>query len=247
MDSYGDAVFDRRFTIGKLNSNLSLDTSFGSGAGYAMTTLPWINSNGTPSDAIMGTLVKQNGKFVGIGSRVKLDNGGAITLYYTAVRYNSDGTVDTTFDSSGSDPGYFQVQDPHPGPLSNSLYGYNRGVVPSNTNGFVDGEDNILIVGGIDQIDMNLVRLTPDGVADGTFSTTGEIDYSFADGSGSYTTAEARAVAVAADGTIYITGGAGAHPWYCDRPRALPTPQKHRRSAYRHRHRRWGGGIGLAG
>jgi len=86
---------DSVFTVARFNNDGSLDTSFGGGNGYASAEL------GAQQDIPFGIALQSDGKIV--------EAGYANGLQHVAVvRWNSDGTLDTTFDGDGvvtTDPG----------------------------------------------------------------------------------------------------------------------------------------------
>ena len=87
-------------TLGRLNANGSLDTTFGSGGSVSTVfNVPAGGDFGITS-SFSSVFVESDGKIVAIGSA---DDVGAIGGYFTAeARYNSDGSPDTTFGDGGS-------------------------------------------------------------------------------------------------------------------------------------------------
>ena len=76
------------FGTARFNSNGTLDTSFGSG-GLVTTNISGFNDDMATAVAIGAT-----GKITVVGSNT-LDSGGYYV--FTAVRYNADGSPDTSF------------------------------------------------------------------------------------------------------------------------------------------------------
>ena len=76
----------RDFAVARYNTNGSLDTTFGNG-GKVTSPLGEI-------DSASSVVVQPDGKIVAGG-------GGALTIDFALVRYNTDGTLDPTFGSGG--------------------------------------------------------------------------------------------------------------------------------------------------
>ncbi len=83
-----------KFTVARFNTNGSLDTSFGNGAGYVTTVM------GT-DDRVNGIVIQSDGKIVAGGYARP---GGGV-YQFVVVRYNANGTLDTTFNAAGATPG----------------------------------------------------------------------------------------------------------------------------------------------
>lgn len=153
----------------------SLDTTF-DGDGI-------VRSNLTITDAGTAVIVQPDGKIV-VGGRGDLGGNNRFLI----VRYNADGSLDTTFDGDG-----FQTVD----------IGSGQDIV----NGLALQQDGkIIAVGESDGPDgFGVVRLNTDGSLDTTFSGDGK----FNQGVG-VSGAQAISVAVASDGKIVVAGTDGA-------------------------------------
>jgi uncharacterized delta-60 repeat protein len=95
---------NRDFALARYNADGSLDTSFGSGGKVA--------TDFGNSDTALAVAIQQDGKIVVAGRHFKVFSDGALTGYYFAVaRYNSDGSLDTSFGSDGKVTGDFGELD----------------------------------------------------------------------------------------------------------------------------------------
>ncbi len=81
-----------QFALARYNANGSLDTSFGSG-GTVSTVLSARQSE------IDGVAIQPDGKIVAVG--YESDSASSYPYYFTVARYNTNGTLDTTFGSGG--------------------------------------------------------------------------------------------------------------------------------------------------
>jgi len=81
---------DNDFAVARLNTNGTLDTTF-SDDGMVLTPV------GTNSDQAYGVAIQDNGKIVVAGHTTNVSYGDDFGI----VRYNSDGTLDTTYGTSG--------------------------------------------------------------------------------------------------------------------------------------------------
>ncbi len=83
-----------KFALARYNSNGSLDTTFGGGTGMVLTPI------GSDNAAVAKSLAAQDTGFL-VGG-VASDGGVA---KFALARYNSDGSLDTSFNSTGIEPG----------------------------------------------------------------------------------------------------------------------------------------------
>ena len=158
----------------RLNVDGSLDSSFGSG-GTVLTVL-------TPfSDYSLEVLIQPDAKIVVAG---KSWNGS--NYDFTLVRYNSDGSLDTSFGSGGS-----VVTD--------------FGSSHDEAAGAVLQPDGKIVVAGGSQIgatyDFSLARYTSNGSLDTSFGSGGKVTTQVGSGADG-----ANAVALQPDGKIVATG-----------------------------------------
>jgi uncharacterized delta-60 repeat protein len=175
------------FALARYNSDGSLDTSFGSG-GKVTTSFP-LGGIYAPSASVAGIAIQSNGKIVVAGrAQVKHGNGknAAIDYDFALARYNSNGSLDTSFGSGGKVTTNFAGDD----------YG----------NALAIQADGRLVVAGY---------ATPSGrrFALARYNTNGSLDTTF-DGDGKLTTnmgstgiGYANAVVIQPDGRIIAGGG----------------------------------------
>ena len=164
----------------RLNTDGSFDTSF-NGTGYS------IYSYGSSDDELIGIDIQSDGKILtaGIGSSSHSD--------ITTARWNSDGTLDTTFNGTGiavkTDPSW-----------------YNGGYtvkVQSDGKILVGG---YLYTGGYKDI---VLRYNTDGTPDTTFNSTGVVLFNTGTGS-----AYVQDISIQSDGKIMLAGGSKISGYY---------------------------------
>lgn len=155
--------FVPRFFVARLNSNGTLDTTFGTG----------------------GVVFTQNGN-TALATAIKIQSDGKIVVSGTsqsghlAMRYNTNGTLDTTFGNSG---------------ISNTVVGGT-----SQCNSSVIQTDGKIILSGFVDNNFSLVRLTTTGILDPSWGVTGRVSTPFA------TTAEIQATVLQSDGKVVAAG-----------------------------------------
>jgi uncharacterized delta-60 repeat protein len=159
------------FPIARYNTDGSLDTSF-SGDGKQTTDFG--------GSVVARGVALLSGKFVAVGC------GGAGGDFALA-RYNTDGSLDTSFSGDGK-----QTTGGFPG------FDSAGGVA-------VQGDGRIVVVGGAGNRVFALARYNPDGTLDTSFSGDGRqtTDFGFTDFD------QARAVALQGDGKIVAVGSIG--------------------------------------
>lgn len=153
----GEALI-RDFTLARYNSDGSLDTSFGT-EGIVTTDLPEYSGIGSH-----GLIIQPDGKILATGSA-----GSGFELPrdsdFALVRYNSDGSLDTSFGNSGT-------------VITDVDSGFARSIALQ-----VDGK--IAIAGGIRSpnnppgLDYAIVRYNNDGSLDTSFGTNGFVTTDF--------------------------------------------------------------------
>src|SRR5688572_463391 len=130
-----------------------------------------VTDAGTAADIAVGNDVKvqPDGRVVVVGAEQPLDCTNACDTNILVLRYNPDGSLDTTFSGDG------------------------RVVIDLSATGssdefanavFIQPDGRIVVVGnqlGTDDLDAVVVRLTSDGVLDTTFSENGIFTYDPAD------------------------------------------------------------------
>jgi uncharacterized delta-60 repeat protein len=179
------------FLAARLNPDGSLDTTFASSGLFEVTT------QGTPT--FYGVAIQPDGKVVLAGSDVAVSGGPSFIDVY---RLNTDGTLDTTFNSTGN---VQYVDSTDPGSLQASALALQS--------------DGKIVVAGTDSFASNsyfaLVRLNPNGSVDQAFQfsnvgpSTGQPGLVLTKFTPDFTPmsdAGASSLAIAPDGTISVAG-----------------------------------------
>jgi uncharacterized delta-60 repeat protein len=149
----GDAnLQNTNFAVARFNPNGSLDPTF-SGDGRQTTNLGG-------DDVAIGVALQADGKIVAAGQKDTFSAG-----YFALARYNTDGSLDTTFNASGKKAFSFG-----PG------YSFARDVV-------VQSDGRIVLMGfsenGSNNLEFALARLNSSGSLDTTFSGDGKVMIDF--------------------------------------------------------------------
>lgn len=155
--------------LARYNQNGSLDTTFG-GTGIVQNSI--FNVNEQPADAIAYALALDlNNKILVSGFVAPLSNTSLTPLF--VLRYNEDGTLDKTFNPTGTIPGQLVTQ------LTSQL-GI-EGSININSIG-VDSSNRIICTGYfavtqpfLESISMLTIRLNSDGSFDDTFGNNGVV------------------------------------------------------------------------
>lgn len=183
---------DTSFIVARYLTNGSLDASFGTGGIEVISLVPL----GAIAAQANGVAVESNGNIVIVGSISLVDRqvGGQIF----AARLNPNGTLDTTFNASGTLPGVVVL--PHFQAFSND-----------EGNAIVVDVDGKIVVVGLSNLAMAIGRINADGSLDTTLNGSGQQIVHFNANSED----AAFAVALQADGKTIIaagssTAGAGA-------------------------------------
>jgi uncharacterized delta-60 repeat protein len=159
------------FSIVRFNSDGSIDNTF-NGNGIQITDF------GNTYDYAQALAIQSDGKIV---------VGGASNGDFALVRYNSDGSLDNTFNGTG-----VQTTD-----LSNDDYGY--GVT-------LQADGKIILVGNANTstgtVDLTVLRYNVNGSLDSTFNGTGIQTTNFT----TYSSDFGNDVKVQADGKIVVAG-----------------------------------------
>ncbi len=228
MVGWSDAAGTRDFIVARYNFDGSLDTSFGSGAGYVVTAI------GTSNDEAQDVQVLADGKILVAGYAINGSNGTDIAL----VRYNADGSLDTSFGGgtgrvmsgwTGEDNAISMVVQSDGKILVGGSAANDYIVARFNADGSIDtsfgtsgrittdftsnsdvgrsiaiqNDGKIIIAGQASNgnLDFGIVRYNTNGTLDTTFGTGGRATVDFGSSSD-----QAYAVAVQSDGRIVITG-----------------------------------------
>jgi uncharacterized delta-60 repeat protein len=154
----------QNFALVRYYVNGTLDTSFGSG-GVASTPV------GKGNAVINGLAIQSDGKIVAVGQAVYTANGATNDTAFAVARYNTNGTLDTSFGSGGI-------------VLTNIMTASNKG--NSNKPGddkpnavAIDSNGRIIAAGYSEQgsdsesEDFALVRYNPNGSLDTSFGNRG--------------------------------------------------------------------------
>ena len=168
--------------LARYNENGSLDTSF-DGDGTVTTVF------GTPFDYAQSVVLQADGKIVVAGQTRNIDGDGNVSNSdFALARYNSDGTLDTSFDGDGTVTTDFGGHD---NASSVALQADGKIVVAGNT-------------GRGSNADFSLARYNSDGSLDTSFHLDGKLTTNF--GTPSDFSDYAAGVAVQADGKIVVAG-----------------------------------------
>ena len=170
------------FAVVRYNINGSLDTGFDSD-GIAKTTI-----SGNGDDVAQSVAIQTDGKIVAAG----YTSIGNQDSNFAAVRYNTNGSLDTTFNAAGLMPGVVTTD-------INFYYDYAASVV-------IQTDGKIVVVGtsgnfNSSNSDFAVVRYNADGTNDTTFSADGKVTTHIANGD------NASAVALQGNGKIIVVGG----------------------------------------
>ncbi|MFI7412182.1 calcium-binding protein [Streptomyces sp. NPDC049627] len=178
------ANLDSEFALTRHNSDGSVDTSFGGGDGEVLTDFEG------GEDVAQGVAVQSDGKIVVVGRHQETDDEFAGCCWFTVARYNSDGSVDTSF---GGGDGWVS-----PGLAGGAEEAVGVAVQP-------DGK----IVGGAYAGGwFAVVRYLPDGSPDSAFGGgDGVVMTSFSETGGGGATAQD--MALQSNGKIVMAGYAG--------------------------------------
>jgi uncharacterized delta-60 repeat protein len=143
--------FEEGFALVRLTQTGALDTTFG-GDGVVITP-----SGISPGDGVRDVAIQADGKIVAVGVAVPAGSGfGTFAL----LRYNPDGSLDTTFDGDGR---AFPTVPGRPGGGLDGVAVAPNGKIVAVGGAVVPGDPNESVV----------MRFNADGSLDTTFTTTG--------------------------------------------------------------------------
>ncbi len=184
VDGYNSSASE----LSRFNANGTLDTSFGSG-GTATLAGPFVD--------YQCLLLQADGKLV-VGG----ENGSWPDLSLELARFNTNGTLDTTFDSAGPVPGIVTAALANPAILDLRLALYPSTGTDSADYGKIVAAGTIYgNPGGNNSNQITLARYNADGSADSTFGQSGQVVTPFPSGGGM-----AWAAAIQGDGKIVVAG-----------------------------------------
>jgi len=166
------------FGLVRFNTDGSLDLSFGTSGGV-------VTDFAGASEVCTGITIQNDGKIIAVGYMPSLINGSVTD--FAMARYNTDGTLDVSFDGDGK--------------LSTDFFGlsdYATGAVVQN--------DGKIILAGMafngGNYDFAVARYNSDGSVDNTFDADGKRTTDFGN-----TSDAAADVAIQSDGKIVLAGG----------------------------------------
>jgi uncharacterized delta-60 repeat protein len=139
------------FALARYNPDGTLDTTFGGGDGIVTTDLG-------DSDVIQSIALTPDGHIVAVGT-----TGTGSFSDWAVVRYNADGTIDTTFGAGGGDGDGIVITD-------------FAGRADSANGVAVDANNRIVVTGTAtdNTSDIAVVRYNPNGTLDASFGAGGD-------------------------------------------------------------------------
>jgi uncharacterized delta-60 repeat protein len=155
--SYNSAGSKNDFALVRYNANGTLDTTFGTSHTGIVTT-----SIGTVNDEAFALVIQPDDSIVVAGSSY---NGSSNKYDFALVRYNADGSLDTTFNAGGTKPGTVTTSIGSVNDYANALR-----IQPS---------DNKIVLAGYsfnsssNKYDFALVRYDANGIPDPDFGAGG--------------------------------------------------------------------------
>jgi uncharacterized delta-60 repeat protein len=186
-----------QFVVARLNSNGSIDTTFGT-SGFRL--IAFTSGSSTPRSAVANTLaIGPDGKIVVAG---EVNTGGTGGEDFAVARLNMDGSLDTTFNTTGMATVAFDL---------GGATGPNDDVANSVV---VQSDSKIVVAGSADTgasssalsghvTEAAVARLGVNGTLDTSFNNTGKLVYTYAFGGNSSDTANALAI----QGTQIVIAG----------------------------------------
>ena len=167
------ATGDEQFALARYNTNGTLDTGFGTGGKVTTTFTGYYGG-------VTGIAIQSDGKIVVSGYGYEDGAGG--NDVFTLARFNSNGSLDTSFDTDGRVTTTFTAGDASA--LDVTLQSNGKIVVSGKAGG-----------------DMAVARYNTDGSLDTSFDSDGKLNTDFGAGA-----AYARSVTVQSDGKIVVAG-----------------------------------------
>lgn len=176
------------FVVARYNPNGTLDSTFGGGDGIVTTAV----APGTRVDAVTGVAIQADGRIVAGGQANMGSGAGGVDFAFA--RYNSDGTLDTTFGGDG-----IVTTSVAPGDGFDTAWEF-----ALQQDGKIVGAGNAVDADGSDAA---LARYNPDGTLDLSFGGDGIVTAHLGPFDDDVWT-----VAIDAAGRIVIGGDTGEFP-----------------------------------
>ena len=193
---------DRDFALARYNTDGTLDTTFGTGGKVTTdftdirgTITTWGRSDSDNANAVA---IQSDGKIVAAGTAGVTD--------FALARYNTDGTLDTTFGTGGRVTTYSSANTPISSAIASAVAIQSDGKIV--VAGYAYNSDQQV---NYNQYDFALARFNTDGTFDSTFGTGGIVVTAVGEGTDyDY----AYAVAIQTDGKIVAAGATGPRSNY---------------------------------
>ncbi len=193
---------DQDFALARYNTDGTLDTTFGTGGKVTTdftdirgTITTWGRSD---DDGANGVAIQSDGKIVAAGTAGNTD--------FALARYNTDGTLDTTFGTGGRVTTYSSANTPISSAIASAVAIQTDGKIVAA--GYAYNSDQHI---DANQYDFVLARFNTDGTLDTTFGAGGIVVTAFGEGTDyDY----ANAVAIQTDGKIIAAGATGPRSNY---------------------------------
>ncbi len=173
------------FAVVRYNTDGSLDNSFGTG-GKVLTDF------GGSLEFADEIIIQSDGKIIAAGTSGNFVSGSGFRRKFTLVRYNADGSLDTSFGTGGKVQTSIRLDD--------TAY---AAAIQADGKIVLAGFSS---TGTAGSADFAAVRYNPDGSLDNSFGTGGTVLTDFG-GSGSDV---ARAVVIQSNGKIVVVGDTGS-------------------------------------
>lgn len=147
---------DTAFALARFNSNGSFDTTFNPSGAQPGTTVLTNIGGGTIANIANAAALQANGKIL-LAGHAEIGGHQAMAV----ARFNTDGSLDTTFNPSGVNPGTLALSNIDGSVTGNIAYSI-----------AIQDDDKIILAGAADQA-LALVRLDNNGNLDNTFNPAG--------------------------------------------------------------------------
>jgi uncharacterized delta-60 repeat protein len=177
----------------------ALDPTFGNGAGYVTTSVSNATLYGNQT-----VLLQPDGKIIDVGVANFPGRKGLQGSDFAAVRYNADGTLDTSFGSAGLalvSPASISTGSSIGPQCTATLYPY----AGTANDGKILVEGSYLVTQGKNQnpiSELALVRFNSNGTVDTSFGSGGEVLTSFSVGGMNVNVAGGRGIVLTSTGQI---------------------------------------------